>query len=679
MNVTKKALLAFLVVGLAFLFFVPVQGNGPAASLQPGKEYYFRDELYSLNGSGFDPFASVSLVVSDPNGGTRNYGQVVANGNGQFSYTSTVGYNWPYGIYTAYASYGDPPTTVTCTFAVIPGPVAHISLTPSQGENPVGTPHTLMATVTDPYGSPMEGVPVLFEVSGAHSLSETATTNASGVVQWCYTATTPVGTDTIMASASSPGYPIVYATATKTWLPGDPSEIVLTQNSDTNTVGQDHVLTATVKDQYGNPVVDGQVVNFVVDRAGKSGTANTTGGVATYTYTVTNMAEDNTDSIYATCGSITSNTLTKTWLPGPPAEIVLTQNSDTNTVGENHVLTATVKDQYGNFVADGTAVNFVVDRAGKSGTANTTGGVATYSYTVTNMAGDNTDSIYATCGSITSNTLTKTWLPGPPAEFVWSTIPSPQVAGVPFQVTITAYDQYGNLSTIFNGKANLSIANIGGVTPSETGNFINGVWTGNITVIEPWKAVVLTAQSGAAIGQSNAFDVYLKITFNLTQGWNLVSLNIVTDPNPLTVFSGLPSGWRLYTWDPIHSMYLDKNHATLSVGEGFWLWVPGATSYTLTGPANLTSTEISLSQGWNLIGTPYYYPVAWDNVQVKKGAETVSLPEAVTRGWVRTYAYYWQGGAYHTLSSGGSFEPLKGYWFYAKVSGCTLIFPPKAD
>jgi hypothetical protein len=126
-------------------------------------------------------------------------------------------------------------------------------------------------------------------------------------------------------------------------------------------------------------------------------------------------------------------------------------------------------------------------------------------------------------------------------------------------------------------------------------------------------------------------------------------------------------------------MYLDKNHATLSVGEGFWLWVPGATSYTLTGPANLTSTEISLSQGWNLIGTPYYYPVAWDNVQVKKGAETVSLPEAVTRGWVRTYAYYWQGGAYHTLSSGGSFEPLKGYWFYAKVSGCTLIFPPKAD
>jgi len=577
LNVTKKALLAFLVVGLAFLFFVPVQGNGPAASLQPGKEYYFRDELYSLNGSGFDPFASVSLVVSDPNGGTRNYGQVVANGNGQFSYTSTVGYNWPYGIYTAYASYGDPPTTVTCTFAVIPGPVAHIFLTPSQGENPVGTPHTLMATVTDPYGSPMEGVPVLFEVSGAHSLSETATTNASGVVQWCYTATTPVGTDTIMASASSPGYPVVYATATKTWLPGDPSEIVLTQNSDTNTVGQDHVLTATVKDQYGNPVADGQVVNFVVDRAGKSGTANTTGGVATYTYTVTYMA------------------------------------------------------------------------------------------------GDNTDSISATCGNATSNTLTKTWLPGDPTSFAWNNISSPQVAGVAFPVTITAYDQYGNACTNFTGTANLSASN-GGITPAVTGNFVAGVWTGSVTVEKPGNGVKLTAQNSTGSGISNAFDVYWKDVFSFTQGWNLISLNVVTNSNPLTVFAGLPSGWRLYAWDPVNRVYLDKNHATIIPGQGYWVWLPAATSYTVTGPIN-TAGEIQLSLSWNLIGNPFYYAVSWNDVLVKKGTETVSLSQAVANGWVRSTVYYWQGGAYLTVPSGGTFQPLVGYWFYAKVSGCTLIFP----
>ena len=467
-----------------------------------------------------------------------------------------------------------------------------------------------------------------------------------------------------------------------TILPGAIFEIILTQENDSNVVGTPHSVTALALDADENPVPDAELV-FVVTGAHELTDQEITNedGLAVFTYTATFPTGVDEITAYALNPPaglpVESNTLEKTWLPGPPAEIILTQAHDTNTVGEDHVLTATVKDQYGNFVADGTVVNFVVDREGKSGTANTTGGVATYSYTVTNMAGDNTDSIYATAGSITSNTLTKTWLPGPPAEFVWSTIPSPQVTGVPFEVTITAYDQYGNLSTIFNGKADLFIEHIGGVTPSETGNFTSGIWTGNITVMEPWEDVVLTAQSGAAIGQSNAFDVYLRITLNLTQGWNLVSLDIVTDPNPLTVFSGLPSGWRLYTWDPIHHMYLDKNHATLSVGEGFWLWVPGATSYTLTGPANLTSSEISTSQGWNLIGTPYYYPVAWDFVQVRKGAETVSLPEAVTRGWVRSYAYYWQGGAYHTLSIGGSFEPLVGYWFYAKVSGCTLIFPPK--
>ncbi|MGB9834979.1 MAG: hypothetical protein ACPLPW_08460 [bacterium] len=44
---------------------------------------------------------------------------------------------------------------------------------------------------------------------------------------------------------------------------------------------------------------------------------------------------------------------------------------------------------------------------------------------------------------------------------------------------------------------------------------------------------------------------------------------------------------------------------------------------------------------------------------------------------MRSYTYYWESNSNKMVKSGGSFQPLVGYWFYAKVSGCTLIFPPK--
>ena len=624
--------------------------------------------------------AKLTFVVS----GTHNEGPVDIltdqNGTALFEYTETTP-----GIDSIMVTYlpepAGTPIVATATKVWVPGPVAEIVLTQESDANVVGTPHNVVATAYDFFGNPVPDAEITFVVSGDHEFAGTEVTDENGVAVFTYTVTYPVGVDEIQATylPQPAGIPIYSNTLTKTWLPGPPAEIVLTQAHDTNTVGDDHVLTATVKDQYGNFVADGTAVNFVVDRAGKSGTANTTGGVATYSYTVTNMAGDNTDSIYATCLPeppglpVYSNTLTKTWLPGDPSEIVLTQNSGTNTVGQDHVLTATVKDQYGNPVADGTVVNFVVDRAGKSGTANTTGGVATYTYTVTYMAGDNTDSISATCGNATSNTLTKTWLPGDPTSFAWNNISSPQVAGVAFPVAITAYDQYGNACTNFTGTANLSASN-GGITPAVTGNFVAGVWTGSVTVEKPGNGVKLTAQNSTGSGISNAFDVYWKDVFSFTQGWNLISLNVVTNSNPLTVFAGLPSGWRLYAWDPVNRVYLDKNHATIIPGQGYWVWLPAATSYTVTGPIN-TAGEIQLSLSWNLIGNPFYYAVSWNDVLVKKGTETVSLSQAVANGWVRSTVYYWQGGAYLTVPSGGTFQPLVGYWFYAKVSGCTLIFP----
>jgi hypothetical protein len=73
-------------------------------------------------------------------------------------------------------------------------------------------------------------------------------------------------------------------------------------------------------------------------------------------------------------------------------------------------------------------------------------------------------------------------------QFVFSTIPSPQIANLGFAVTITAEDPFGNKAPSYDGEAALQGGEPAGpydfyipVSP-ETIDFVNGVWTGNVTV-----------------------------------------------------------------------------------------------------------------------------------------------------------------------------------------------------
>ncbi len=81
-----------------------------------------------------------------------------------------------------------------------------------------------------------------------------------------------------------------------------------------------------------------------------------------------------------------------------------------------------------------------------------------------------------------------------------------QAAGVPFAVTLTAYDRHNNLVTGFTGTAALSDST-GTVNPSVTGSFTAGVWTGNLIITLAQADVTVTAVSGSRSGTSNSFDV----------------------------------------------------------------------------------------------------------------------------------------------------------------------------
>jgi hypothetical protein len=97
----------------------------------------------------------------------------------------------------------------------------NLSLSPTTATNPVGTPHTVTATVTKPDGSPAGGVHVTFVVTGANAGATgvcnppTCDSNASGHVTFTYTGTN-TGNDTIHASITVSGSTQT-ATAQKTW------------------------------------------------------------------------------------------------------------------------------------------------------------------------------------------------------------------------------------------------------------------------------------------------------------------------------------------------------------------------------------------------------------------------------------------------------------------------------
>ncbi len=93
-----------------------------------------------------------------------------------------------------------------------------ISLDPATATNPVGTSHTVTATVRNPDGSPKSGAVVSFSVTtgpGAGA-SGTDTTDTNGEATFTYTNNGTAGTDTIEASVDD-GNATFTATAEKTW------------------------------------------------------------------------------------------------------------------------------------------------------------------------------------------------------------------------------------------------------------------------------------------------------------------------------------------------------------------------------------------------------------------------------------------------------------------------------
>jgi hypothetical protein len=262
-----------------------------------------------------------------------------------------------------------------------------VAVTPPADVNTVGTPHTVTIRVTGCAFPNLTcaGVKGSITIAGGGNpvpASGGFTTNSAGQATFTFTNTIAV-TNTITARVNPSG---PSGTATKTWVAGPPTSITLLPSKDENVVGQPHTVTATVRDQFGNPVAGDPVV-FTVTRSGGGGaptppgatSPTNTAGQATFTYTNTVVGVD-TITARETIGGRTA-TAAKTWIAGPAARLTLSPATATNPVGTQHCVTALVTDAFGNPRGKVTVRFFVTGSVTTSGMATTDdSGRATFCY-----------------------------------------------------------------------------------------------------------------------------------------------------------------------------------------------------------------------------------------------------------------------------------------------------------
>lgn len=115
------------------------------------------------------------------------------------------------------------------------------------------------------------------------------------------------------------------------------------------------------------------------------------------------------------------------------------------------------------------------------------------------------------------------------------------------------------------------------------------------------------------------------------------------------------------------------------IGAGYFIKHSEMTAIDFTGdPVPEEVFTIHLYPGWNVIGTPFQFTVAWGNAQVSYDGQTVNIAQAHENQWVLQYlywAYQLEEGYITDNIDTGRLIPWLGYWLHSDVE-CDLLVPP---
>ena len=173
--------------------------------------------------------------------------------------------------------------------------------------------------------------------------------------------------------------------------------------------------------------------------------------------------------------------------------ITISPSSSSITAGGSQVYTAEAFDQNNISLGDVTAsTTFTIGPDGSCTGASCTATV-TGTHTVTGTYGGKTSS--ATL-QVSAGVLD---------HFEIAPI-GPQTVLTPFTITVTAKDSFSNTAGSFTGTVALSTT-AGTISPTSSGSFSGGAWTGSVQVTSAGADMTITAQAKGKTGTSNPFDV----------------------------------------------------------------------------------------------------------------------------------------------------------------------------
>lgn len=191
-----------------------------------------------------------------------------------------------------------------------------LSLSPPPPANPLGTPQTVAAHLTDWDGNNIPGAPVTFTVTGANPTTGGGTTDMSGDATFTYMGTA-LGSDTITACYEPSGPPCAALdSATTTWVRGRPSISTTAASpvpaggnaSDSATVSGGWNPRGSVTFQLFGPGDPTCTTPIATETGPVSGGSASSGNVAagaagTYQWVATYGGDANNDPVTTPCGS----------------------------------------------------------------------------------------------------------------------------------------------------------------------------------------------------------------------------------------------------------------------------------------------------------------------------------------------------------------------------------------
>lgn len=229
--------------------------------------------------------------------------------------------------------------------------------------------------------------------------------------------------------------------------------------------------------------------------------------------------------------------------------------------------------------------------------------------------------------------------------------------------------------------------------PSDAGNATSFTVTG-LTPGTTYQFAVAAYKTGRVEGPRSAMVSATPLALEKRpygRGFNLISVpvNLAAGRDTPQYVFGLPQSAPVYlfAWDPATQTFVnypDSRATYLTVGQGYWFYAtdPGTMKAQGLVAYETGSYTATLAAGWNLIGDPFDFTVAWDPTvfRVRVGTTEKTLARAHTDGDVEDYAWTYVSGHFVPVVSGASplflhsLEPLRGYYIYA-YRAVELIIP----